>query len=371
MEEKFLLRNVYSTKGVSHLAANIKAVYSEFDDKGFCSVVNSKLESLGFGDRGNLISNSLDRFLPKDFEKAANILLEALPPAGSEELKGYEGFIIIPQAGFISRNGMDYFDLSIKVLFEMTLRFSTENDIRPFLIRYPEKTIARLKELARHPHALGRRLASEGTRPRLPLCGRLDIFIKDPSPVLEILEILKDDPALVVRRSVANNLNDISKDNPEVVVETLTRWKKNASPEREWLINHSLRTLYKMGHPKALELQGYPVQTEISLNSFSISKKAISLGESLGLDFILENKGDSPVKLMIDYGVHFKKANGTNKLKVFKLSKKTLEPRQQIKFKKSVPFVPINTRVFYPGDHIIDLRVNGNVLGSCNFHLSL
>jgi 3-methyladenine DNA glycosylase AlkC len=371
VEEKTLIRNLFNIDGVLTLAKRLKTVYPSFDDTGFVSSIRSKIDELSFSERISLISQTIEKFLPDDFESAVKIIIDALPPAGSSELKELGGFMLLPQSNFIARKGLDYFDLSINALFEMTLRFSAEFDIRPFIAKYPEATMARLKELALHPDPNARRLATEGSRPRLPWGMRLQCFVEDPSPVLEILEILKDDPSLVVRRSVANNLNDISKDNPEIVVETLKKWKKDATPEREWLINHGLRTLYKQGHKASLELQGFPSDINISIEEFTLSTNELNFGNSMFLSFSLRNNGDSEVSLMIDYGIHFKKANSSNQLKVFKLSKKSLQPGELIKFSKKLSFVPITTRVYYPGEHIVDVRVNGNNMGSISFNLKI
>jgi 3-methyladenine DNA glycosylase AlkC len=158
---------------------------------------------------------------------------------------------------FVAEYGLAHRDLSLRALKEMTKRFSAEFAIRPFLDREPAAVVAVLADWALDPHPQVRRLVSEGTRPRLPWGMRLPKFVADPRPVLTLLELLKEDPELFVRRSVANNLNDIAKDNPDLVVATLRRWKASRSPETKWLVKHALRTLIKQGHPDALGLLGY------------------------------------------------------------------------------------------------------------------
>jgi 3-methyladenine DNA glycosylase AlkC len=369
VEEKFLIRNLFNMNGVLILSKRLKTVYPPFDDEGFKLFIESRLGELSFNERSYLISEAIEKFLPDDFESTAQILLDSLPEPRSTELKELGAFMILPLSNFISRKGLNNFDTSINALFQMTLRCSAEFDIRHFIAKYPLETMKRLEILARNSDPAARRLATEGSRPRLPWGMRLHQFVIDPTPVLRILEILKDDPSLDVRRSVANNLNDISKDNPDLVVETLTRWKINATPEREWVINHSLRTLFKKGHKASLELQGFPPDINVALEDLSLSKNEIDFGEALNLSFNLINNGNSDAQLMVDFGIHFKKANGSNQLKVFKLSKRVLKPGETIKFSKKISVVPITTRVYYPGEHIVDVRVNGNLLGSVSFLL--
>lgn len=369
MEEKFLIRNLLNMNGVLILSKRLKNVYPPFDEDGFSQFIESQLGELSFSERIALISKAIEKFLPDDFESATQILVNSLPDPRSSELKEMGGFMILPLSSFVARKGLDNFDTSLNALFEMTLRCSAEFDIRHFIARYPEATMKRLEELALHPDPAARRLATEGSRPRLPWGIRLQLFVSDPTPVLRILELLKDDPSIDVRRSVANNLNDISKDNPDIVIDTLKRWKTDATPEREWLINHSLRTLFKKGHKASLELQGFPADIKVALEELSLSKNELHLGESLNLSFNLVNMGNSDTPLMIDFGIHFKKANGSNQLKVFKLSKKSLKPGEKVKFSKKISIVPITTRVYYPGEHIVDVRVNGNLSGSVSFLL--
>ena len=369
MEEKFLIRNLFNMEGVLNLSRRLKNMYPRFDESGFVQFIEAQLAPLSFSERISLISNAIEKFLPVEFETAADILVKSLPEPHSKELKDMGGFMVLPLSNFIARKGLDHFELSLDALFEMTLRASAEFDIRHFIVKYPEATMQKLEELALHPDAAARRLASEGSRPRLPWGIRLQNFVADPTPVLKILELLKDDPALDVRRSVANNLNDISKDNPQIVMDTLKKWKIDATPEREWVINHSLRTLFKKGNKESLELQGFPANINVAIDEIELSKKEIKLGESLILSFSLQNKGDSEVSLMVDYGIHFKKANGSNQLKVFKLAKRNIKPGEKVKFSRKISIVPITTRVYYPGEQPVDIRVNGNLMGSATFLL--
>ena len=240
MNEQFQLREVFNSYLVTKLAENISNVWPSFNRNKFISTITPQLSKLSFGDRCSLITTALHNNLPADFPTAVQILIDALgPEAAGDSLSGFDGFIIMPQCLFVSRYGLEYFDASIDALYEMTKRFTAEGDIRPFIERYPEKSLAFLHRITEDNNPFARRLVSEGTRPRLPLCRRLSQFQEDPTPVIELLKKLKSDPNLMVRRSVANNLNDIAKDNPDVVVATLEEWQQlDYIP----LITHSYQT---------------------------------------------------------------------------------------------------------------------------------
>ena len=210
----------------------------------------------------------------------------------------------------------------------------------------------------------------EGTRPRLPWAGRLDMFIQDPTPTLALLEQLKDDPSPFVRKSVANHLNDISKDYPHLVIETFQRWRKGASKERLWIIRHALRTLVKQGDPAALELLGYG-PPQVSLHDLHIEPAQIQMGESFTFGFTLQSESDEAQNLIIDYVIHFVKANGKTSPKVFKLSTRMLNGRQSSHIQKKHTIKPITTRRYYPGEHRLEIQVNGQVLGGTPFHLKM
>jgi 3-methyladenine DNA glycosylase AlkC len=168
-------------------------------------------------------------YLPKDFPQAVQILLDSLGPEISQcEISGFDGFIVMPQNDFVAKYGLEHFDISMQALYEMTKRFTAEGAIRAFIQTYPDQTLAVLRQWAQDPNCHVRRLVSEGTRPRLPLAPRLAQFVRDPRPVLALLELFNTDSELMVRRSVANNLNDIAKDHPDLVVEIFRAWA-------EWL----------------------------------------------------------------------------------------------------------------------------------------
>ncbi|NUN08129.1 MAG: DNA alkylation repair protein [Ignavibacteriaceae bacterium] len=371
-EEKFLFREVLNAGVVEELAGQIKKTYPRFDATGFVSDINSNLGKLSFGARSALISDKLAEYLPGDFRKALEILVNSLgPEPEGDSLSGYNGFIIMPQCDFIAKYGIEYPDESLHALYEMTKRFSAEGQIRAFIIRYPEKTYSFLEKLTKDKSPFARRLASEGTRPRLPLGQRLQVYIKDPRPVIKLLDRLVNDPNLMVRRSVANNINDIAKDNPDIAVETLKRWAEKKSPETEWLVKHAARTLLKLGNKGALELLGFSSDPAVSLTNLKLSSKKIVTGEKLCFSFSLQSLRKSPRRLLIDYAIHYMKANGRTKPKVFKLSQKTIGRSESLEISKCHSFGEITTRKHYPGQHKLEILINGRSYGEAAFTLSL
>ena len=214
-------------------------------------------------------------------------------------------------------------------------------------------------------------MVSEGTRPRLPLFSRLSRFIQDPAPVIALLENLKDDQELYVRRSVANNLNDISKDHPKMVTDLLSQWLVEASDERKWLIKHALRTLLKKGDQAALAILGFSPVPKLNVIEFSLDKTDMLLGEEIKIAMDLRCSSEQSHKMMIDYVVYHKKANGSLSPKVFKWSQKSISNKKPLKMVKKHAIKKISTRKYYAGEHEIHLQVNGVILAKCYFTLRI
>ncbi len=364
----FEFRTVFNTAKVQELASWIKAVYADFDSNKFVNEIAKDIDALNYKDRMLLITYSLEKHLPKDYAESLNVLIKALPPElDTSELSGFDNFIIMPLTHFVARNGLEHFEISTNALYEMTKRFTAEGDIRPFIEKYPDKMQVLLAEWAKDKNLHVRRLVSEGTRPRLPLGSRLHQFVKDPKPVIDLLELLKNDEVLYVRRSVANNLNDISKDNPQIVCDTLERWNKEIStPEMKWLTSHALRTLIKQGYLAALKLMGIaPAKFEI--NNFKL-KPEVKIGEEQIFSFDISNTGEA-ADFMIDFIIEFKKANGKNAPKVFKLKKLHIDSAETRHLEKKYSFQERTTRKLYTGEHYLSLQINGEVWGRFEFEV--
>ncbi len=258
------LKYLLGQEAAECLAHNISLVHTEFDGELFCRHALAGIEPLGILERGRKFAVVLHQFLPDEYEAAIDILLASLtPPLSNTEDNGLEVFFYLPHVSFVAEygldignnNGRDPFEISMKAQYELTKRFSSEFSIRPFLIQAQERTLARLLEWVSDPDPHVRRLCSEGTRPRLPWAKRIPSFIANPSPVLPMLEILKDDQSLYVRRSVANHLGDIAKDHPDLVFGICRRWLVDSSDDMKWLIRHALRHPARKKDEAALKIR--------------------------------------------------------------------------------------------------------------------
>lgn len=258
------LKHLLGPEAVECLAHNVSMAFPGFDAEAFRIAALDDLELLGILERGQKLAKALWQHLPQNFSSATDILLNSLtPPLANTDDLGLAVFFYLPHVYFVAEygldaahnNGHDPFEVSMKVQYELTQRFSAEFSIRPFLIHAQDRTLTRLIDWTSDANPHVRRLCSEGTRPRLPWAIRIPAFIKNPAPVLPILERLKDDHDLYVRRSVANHLGDIAKDHPELVYAICERWLVNSSNERKWLIRHALRHPAKKGDRTALKLR--------------------------------------------------------------------------------------------------------------------
>jgi len=258
------LGDLLDREAIECLAHNISLVHPRFDGDSFQRTALDGLQPLAILQRGRHLAQALRKHLPERYDEAVKILLRSLtPPMTETDELGLAVFFYLPHVSFVSTYGLDAehnggrdpFEVSMKAQYELTRRFSAEFSMRPFLIKWPERTLARLMEWTRDPDPHVRRLCSEGARPRLPWALRIPAFVKDPRPVLPILEALKDDNDLYVRRSVANHIGDIAKDHPQLAFEICERWLKDASSERKWMIRHAVRHPAKKGVKAAFELR--------------------------------------------------------------------------------------------------------------------
>lgn len=258
------LKQLLGPEAIECLAHNVSLACPGFDKAAFQHSAMRELEPLGIMDRGQHLASALWQHLPQNFTAATDILLNTLPPPLTDtDSLGLAVFYYLPHVCFVAKYGLDAihngghdpFETAMQAQYQLTQRFTAEFSIRPFLIHSPERTFARLMEWTADANPHVRRLCSEGTRPRLPWATRLPALIQNPAPVFPILETLKDDDSLYVRRSVANHLGDIAKDHPELVYSVCERWLSNASHERKWLIRHALRHPAKKGDPTAIALR--------------------------------------------------------------------------------------------------------------------
>lgn len=356
MAEDKAFKNLFNQTSVGELADAVLAVYPAFDRAAFLArVFDDGWAARELKQRMRHITVILGDHLLADYRAALGILRAALPHLA------HQGFEKMVFPDFVEVNGLDDYEASIPALELFTQHMSAEFAIRPFIVRYPARTMAQMLAWTQHPNADVRRLASEGCRPRLPWGMALPALQADPSPILPILEVLKDDPSEMVRRSVANNLNDISKNQPALVIELLRRWQADGSREMAALISHALRTLVKAGDPQALGLLGYAQSPAIDISNVVVEPAVIPLGSEVVLTFDVTSTGEVSQELVIDYVVYLVRANGSQTPKVFKLNKRTIQPGETLHIRKKHSFAPVTTRVYYPGTHAIRPQVNGQL----------
>jgi 3-methyladenine DNA glycosylase AlkC len=354
------LKDRFGAEMPARIAEMIGTVHSAFDSRGFVAATLDGYEPLELMDRGRAIARTMKAFLPSDYPEAVDILLRSLGPElnGSDSF-GMTPFLYLPHTIFVADNGVDHFEPSMHAQYELTKRFTAEFSIRTFLDKRQDETLARLRLWAGDANVHVRRLVSEGTRPRLPWAQRLRAFQMDPSPVLELLELLKDDSELYVRRSVANNLNDIGKDHPGILVDTVRRWGIDAPEERRRLIRHALRSAVKRGDADAIGAMGFAAAEGIRVRSAEILPAKAQMGDIVRIGFSLVNDSAAAQSLLVDFAVHFVKANGAARPKVFKLTSVSLAPGETVEFSKALRLDDLTTRKHYPGLHRIEAMVNG------------
>jgi len=375
MPEPF--KNFFNIPLIEKMGALLGNAYPDFDQQKFTTLASNDFDALELKQRSNQIRDALVTTLPNDIEVSGTILIQTLgtesPIDGGttkEQSEGLSGFAIMPMADFVAQIGMNNLKASFATLEELTKRFSAEFAVRPFIVAQQELSMLYFANWAQSDNAHVRRLASEGCRPLLPWGLRLHEFVKDPAPVLPILEALKDDPTEYVRRSVANNLNDIAKNQPDLVAKTAKAWLKDASRNRERLVRHACRTLIKQGHQPTLSALGYG-ELRAKFTDFKLQNNQIQLGDSLQFEFKIQNTTKQSQPIILDYAIHFMKANGSLSPKVFKLKTGVLKPNEMLNIEKAHKIKPITTRTFHPGAHKVEILANGKSLGSLAFTLSI
>jgi 3-methyladenine DNA glycosylase AlkC len=370
-------KNLFNPEMIGLMGFHFKRVWKEFDRPKFIAEATNNLDALELKQRSDQIKQALDNCLPKSFKKAAPILLKSLHPESDVDLsgtsmdkKGIRGWAIAPMAHYVGERGLDDFELGMSVQKELTKRFTSEFGIRYFILADSEKALSILKNWTVDPNYHVRRLVSEGSRPRLPWGMQLTEFVKNPDPLLPLLEALKDDSEEYVRRSVANNLNDIAKDHPGKVAKIAKAWLKYASPQRQKLVRHACRTLIKQGHKATLSALGYSTP-KVFLESLEVSTPIVQFGEALHFDIAIKSTGIKDQNLIIDYIIHHRKASGKTTPKVFKWKNLTLKKGQSLQAARKHTIKPITTRTYYAGTHMVEIVINGEKLGQAAFELQM
>jgi 3-methyladenine DNA glycosylase AlkC len=394
MAEPF--KNLLNAALVRRAAAHLKRSAPGFDEATFVREATRGLDALEMKARAMHIATALERTLPVEFDAAAAAIEGALAPAAVGERfedavepgrqrppPGLQGWILWPVGEFVARRGLaapagaqpvqperqaQQVHRALQVLHALTQRFTAEFAIRPFILAHPDLVFATLARWAHDPSLHVRRLVSEGSRPRLPWGLQLKPLIADPGPTLPLLRALQDDASEYVRRSVANHLNDIAKDHPQLIAQWLEQHLPGASHERLALLRHASRTLIKQGDARVLAAWGLGGRLR-GQAALKITPARIALGGAVRLALTLRSTARAAQTLHIDYAVHHVKADGSTSPKVFKGWHVTLAPREARTLERQHAVRPITTRVYHPGRHRVVVQVNGQPVAEAAFAL--
>lgn len=365
-----LMKDGLAAPAVKRLAVALADAWAPFNAKGFEEAALSGLDGLELKDRVRHLIEVMNDFLPDGYPAALKTVVRAGRNFPADQTGDtLAGFAAWPLVDWVPAYGLDHFDSSLKALRNLTGLFSAEFAVRPFLIADTGRALDHLESWLDDSSEHVRRLVSEGTRPRLPWGCRLPMFVEAPAPILPLLARLRDDPSEYVRRSVANNLNDIAKDHPAEVVRVCRAWKKGASSERLGVIRHGLRTLVKQGDKGALKVLGYTTEPEVKA-SLGLSAKSLQIGDSLVLEVKLTSRSHRSQKLVVDYVVHHVRSGGKSTPKVFKMRTLDLAPGASVSLEKKHSFAPRSVRRYYPGRHVIELKVAGRILARSSFAMT-
>ncbi|MFZ1809140.1 MAG: DNA alkylation repair protein [Cyclobacteriaceae bacterium] len=362
------LKYLYDPEFFDHLCKVLKKTVLNFDDIRFIhAVFDTDWPELELKQRTRKVTLALHQVLPKDFNTATKCLVDTSKIYLEEKYdKPIYPLIFLPD--YVELYGLDHFEQSMAALEQITQLISAEFAIRPFIMRYPRKTMHKMKQWSKHKNHHVRRLSSEGCRPRLPWAMGLPAFKKDPSAILSILENLRKDKSEYVRRSVANNLNDIAKDHPQLVLKIAKQWK-DISPETNWILKHGSRTLLKQGLNQALDFHGFNPKLKTQVSLLKMNGKKIKIGQSGEFSFKVANQERKKVQLRIEYAVTFLTSTGKLSRKVFKVCEKAFLPHEKINFVRKQRFTDFTTRKHFLGKHKLEVIINGKSKSTLDFQL--
>ena len=342
------------------LTKDLAEIYPKLEKESFFKDVKKNFKQLELMQRLDLVSDALKAHLPEKYPESLKIIYELAP-----KIDGFAGMAL---PNFVQKYGLENFDLSLEALKFLTPFSSSEFAIRVYLKANFEKTLSEMEKWSEDENNHVRRLASEGSRPRLPWSFKLDKVIQNPKTTSKIIDALKSDKDLYVKKSVGNHLNDISKDHPEYLLDTLSTWNLK-NKHTNWIVKRAIRTLVKAGHPRTFPLLGFTKNPKFVINNFQLSTNKVKLGEDLSFTFTINGLSTKKQHLNIDYLVYYQKKNGELSPKVFKLKEVILKPGVSTRITKKHRFEDFTTRKHYSGLHQIQLSINGNLQELYNFEL--
>jgi 3-methyladenine DNA glycosylase AlkC len=360
-EPSLALKEIFNAERLKHIATEMTAVYPEFNAKAFLKLANDGLANLSIMQRMARVSECLHAVLPLGYEESLDVLRALAPRLNS-------GFVSISLPHYVAMYGGHDFEQSMDALKYFTAFGSAEFAIRYFLRNDLQRSLVLMQQWSLDENEHVRRLASEGCRPRLPWSFRLEQIQGDPTLAAAILDNLKADESLYVRKSVANHLNDITKDHPEWVLDLIEGWSLE-NKHTAWIAKHALRSLIKQGNQRALAIIGASGKAEVEIVEVKVEPALIRLGEKITLSFVVKSTVAESQRLVIDYAIDYVKANGSTSAKVFKLKALTLPGKAIEQVSRGQQIKELTTRKHYMGVHAVHILVNGERLASTSFEI--
>lgn len=353
------LKRHFTGECAREIGRRLEDVLDGFDTEGYAAEVDRRVGPLELKDRVLVLSEGLRQRLPGDYPAAVAVLIDSLGPELAEDEGMFtSSWFLMPVVRFVEEYGLAHPRESLDAIYEITKRHTGEYAIRPYLQEHHEMTMAAVRAWARDPSHNVRRLASEGIRPRLPWAARFTPFVLDPGPAIEVLDLLIDDPSGYVRKSVANNLNDISKDHPDLAVDTARRWLQGSGSERTaWIARHGLRSLVKQGDGDALAALGSETDPSVTVDQVRLDRDSVRIGQSVTISADVINAGSRPRKVVVDYRMTL--AGQSDAGRVFKLTTLQLAPGERATVTKKHPFRVLRSRGYRPGPATLQVQANG------------
>lgn len=361
------LKDIYSESFYENFSDTLQQTIPSFDEETFIELIfNDKFSSYELKNRMQHTAKVLHNFLSDDFHEATIQIKEIIKNLKKSSQKQLSlEFMFFPD--YIARYGLDHFDSAVSAMEFITPFTSCEFAVRPFILKYDQKMLDQMLTWSDHENHHVRRLSSEGSRPRLPWAMALSPLKENPAPILPILENLKQDPSEYVRRSVANSLNDISKDNPDVVKEIAAQWL-GITPHTDALVKHGCRSLLKQADTDVLNFFGFSSK-KLECTNFVIHTPVVKMGDALEFSFSVKNNDRIARSLRLEYAVYFRKKNGSLSKKVFKISEREMTSGEHLSIDRKQSFRPISTRTYYPGEHKVSVIVNGKESATESFEV--
>ncbi|MDF1544513.1 MAG: DNA alkylation repair protein [bacterium] len=357
-----LWKNHINCETLADMAAKLGQAYPRFDRAAFLEeTVTPSFPKLELKEKIRAVAFALRNYLPQNYSRATKVLIKTAP-----HLNGFHNWIL---TAYVEEFGREQFESSIAALEKLTPHGTSEFAIRPFMIEHRKQMMPILHRWATDPNEHVRRLAAEGSRPRGVWVAHIAAFRENPAEVIELLDKMCRDESLYVRKAVANNLNDISRDNPEAALKTARRWLRLKDKNADWVVKRGMRSLIKLGHPGVFPLLGFTAKPKVAIPKIKAVPQRIRMERTLQIEFYVKSLSKKNQKLAIDYRIDYVTKMGKQSPKVFKMSERSIDPGATVPIKLKHTFADNSTRKHYPGRHVVSIQLNGVVHQSLKFDL--